>query len=249
MKGRVKDQGIILKINPYGDSSLIAQVLCRQLGNISFIAKGLRKKTSYLPLQPLGEYELTIYEPLESGLYLFNEASVAKERDYDKPKNWSTALCGAELIAHLVVAADEHRLYFDLLSEYLNYLIPLEYEPLPIFWRLFLRIMQLQGLKLDPERCSACGRHAKPQSYLRLDSSLLCRSCSLEQHSEAELQYFSLGASELLALLPQIGNYIKDLKLDRSVVRELNEFFIYYYQAHTHQTLKLKSLSVLEQLY
>lgn len=249
MKGRVKDDGIILKISPYGDSSLIIHVMCRHLGSIGILAKGVRQKPASTPLLLLSSYELSVYEPLESGLYLYCEASLMEERSYPLPKHWSTALSGTELISHLVVAADEHELYYDLLRAFLDHLIRLEGEPLPVFWRLFVRIMQLQGLKLQPDECSACGMTCSPSAYLKLDSSLVCHNCAAQGHSPEELINLSPRASELLLQLPAIGNYLKGLRLDRAVVRELNEFFSSYHQAHMHQTLKLKSLSVLEQLY
>ncbi len=249
MKGRVKDNSIILKCSPYGESSLIVHALCRQLGSISFIAKGQRQKASSPPFLPLCEYELTLYEPLEAGLYLFVEASLRVERNYPDPKCWSTALCGSELISHLMVSADEHGLYYHLLSEYLDYLAKLLGEPLPIFWRLVHRVMQLQGLKLELDVCSTCGKLASPIAYLKKDASLICEQCARLDYSQDEMQRFSTEARELLCQLPRIGNYLIELKLSRPVVRELNEYFAAYYQAHTHQTLKLKSLSVLEQYY
>ena len=248
MKGRVKDPAIIIKLSPYGESSLIVQALCRHLGSISVIAKGQRQKPSS-PLLPLCEYELTLYEPLETGLYLFCEASLSTERSFTDPKCWSIAHCGSELIGRLVVAADEHMLYFDLLSEYLDYLLKLDREPLPIFWRLFLRVMQLQGLKLETKLCSVCSETACPAAYLKKDASLICEECARRDYSQDEIQRLSPGAQELLYHLPSIGNYLGELRLNRSIVHELNEYFVSYYQAHTHQTLKLKSLSVLEQYY
>ena len=249
MKGRVKDISIILKLSHFGESSLIVQAICRNLGSISFLAKGLRQKPSSPPLQPLWGYELTLYEPLETGLYLFCEASPVTERSYPDPKRWSTALCGAELISHLVVSADEHALYFDLLSGYLDYLLKMEGEPLPLFWRLFIRVMQLQGLKLELDLCASCGATTSPAAYLKRDAGLICESCSRQDYSQDETNRFSPGARDLLTNLPSIGSCLGELKLSRPIVRELNEFFSHYYQGHTHQTLKLKSLSVLEQYY
>lgn len=249
MKGKIKDQGIILKTSPYGDNSLILQVFCQNLGNIGILAKGWRNKKGAEPLQLLSEYEFNVYEPLESGLYLLSEASQTIERSYLHPKNWSAALCGAELIDQLHISAEETRIYFELLTSYLNYLQKLCGEPVPVFWRLMLRVMKLMGLSLEPGICRICQNGSKPAGYRKSDCSVLCQSCLRSGVNPQEVECFSPKASYLLGILPGIGNYLDQLRLDRNTIHELNQFLFRYYQAQFNKPLKLRSMGVLEQMY
>lgn len=249
MKGKIKDLGILLKVSPYSDSSLVLQFFCQRLGNIGVLAKGWKKKQDACPFEPNFGYELAIYEPLESGLYLLSEATLLSERKYEEPKRWSVALAGTELISQLVIAEEEAALYYGLLGSYLDYLLELKDEPLPIFWRLLLRVMQLMGLKLELGSCSHCHSRIQLSGYLKRDCRLLCQKCIINSFNPQETISFSFKARDLIALLPEIGLHLQGLKLDQTTVAEVNELFLRYYQVHFQQKLRLKSLSVLQQLY
>lgn len=247
MKGRIKDLATILNCHPYSDSSLIIKAFCPRLGNISIIAKGWRKAQNKPPLQTLYEYELTLYEPSGGELYLLYEASLVTERLFPNPKLLCTALCGSELMANLILSSDEYAVYYQLLKDYISYLQGLAGEPIPIFWRLLLRVMKLQGIGLDLQHCQICGKATSPSAYLKRDASLVCREC--RKVPSAQTVNLSPEAKSILQNLPHIGNQLHTLQLSKQVVQELNRFLLFYYQAHTHQKIKLKSLGVLEQLY
>ena len=175
MNKLIKDQATILNTHPYSDSSLIIKALGKESGNIDIIAKGIRKKSDSFILQALNDYELTLYTPREGGLHLLKESSLTKERHYQNPKNWATALCGAELMQKQLISSDEHRQYYELLSSFLDYLIGLDAEPLPVFWRLLNRIIHLQGLELKTCICSGCEEQKPEYAYTKHDAQLYCQ--------------------------------------------------------------------------
>jgi len=92
----VKTVGIVLSAVPYSESSMIYKALCRDMGHISIIAKGIRKQDA--GLCHLQEYELHLLEPKEEGLYLLKDFQ--EQRDYSiypTAATWAAADCGAEL--------------------------------------------------------------------------------------------------------------------------------------------------------
>ncbi|MCD8480583.1 MAG: hypothetical protein LRZ88_10430 [Candidatus Cloacimonetes bacterium] len=81
-------------------------MLSPELGQISLIAKGIRKKEE--PLLRLWEYELNLLEPKEEGLYLLKEAKERKDySSYPEVATWAAADAGAELLAQIIIPQPE----------------------------------------------------------------------------------------------------------------------------------------------
>ncbi len=249
MNKLIKDTVTILNTYPYSDSSLIVKAIAKENGLIDIIAKGIRKKSDSFILQALNDYELTLYPPREGELHLLKESSLLKERHYEGAKNWATALCGAELMQKQIISNDEHLLYFELLGSFLDFLLSLDAEPLPVFWRLLNRIIHLQGLALTTCICSGCKEQKPEYAYTKHDAQLYCRECTHNLTLPKDLHIFSEEASRIFYHLDHIGNHLSEIRLAKSTIQEINDFYSDYYLAHNRKTLKLKSLSVLEQFY
>lgn len=249
MNRLIKDTATILNTHPYSDSSLIIKAIGKEQGIIDIIAKGIRKQSDSFILQALNDYELTLYTPREGSLHLLKESSLILERHYPNSKNWATALCGAELMQKLIISGDEHLLYFELLGSFLNFLLNLDAEPLPVFWRLQNRIIHLQGLALKTCICSSCKAQKLAAAYTTHDAQLYCHECTNELTLPKDLHIFSEEAARILFHLDHIGNHLSEIRLSKSTIQEINDFFADFYLAHNRKTLKLKSLSVLEQFY
>jgi DNA repair protein RecO len=238
----MKTRGIILTIIPYSESSLICKLLSSELGQISLIAKGIRKKEE--PLLRLWEYELNLLEPKEEGLYLLKEArELTDYSTYPEVATWAAADSGAELLSQIIIPQPEAAVYYKLLTDYLSYLQKVDKNAVLILWRLFLRVFQLLGIGLELDLCSICHQRAPILAHTGT-GELICGACKSRSSKQ-----FSPLASEIIRLLPEIANHIQRLDLNRWVVGEINGFLLDYFYAHHKQTLKLKSLSVLSQFY
>lgn len=238
----MKTLGIISSIIPYSESSLICKLLSPELGQISLIAKGIRKKEE--PLLRLWEYELNLLEPKEEGLYLLKEAKELKDySSYPEVATWAAADAGAELLTQIIIPQPEAAQYYKLLTDYFSYLQKVDTNAVLILWRLFLRVFQLLGIGIELDLCSIC----KQQSIIHAHTGtgeLVCKACASQSNKA-----FSPLSLEIIRLLPQIANHLHRLELNRWVVGEINSFLLDYFYAHHKQTLKLKSLSVLSQFY
>lgn len=251
MKAKVKDHGIILKHSPYGDSSQIIQAFCGKLGQISILAKGYRKQHANNPLVQLFEYEFNLYEPIEQGLFLLSEASLIRGNSlHEQAQNWVAAELGAELLSKILISPSEAGEYFELLRNYLDYLRRTDILPACIWWRFFSRILSLSGYELKLDSCELCGCPGEQRLILDLrQGGVVCRDCAESVTEENGILVLSPGASQILHLLPEIGLHMRELKLNRVLVRELNSFFVSAFEGRFSKTLRLKSLSVLEQFY
>ena len=106
MKQRVRSLGCLARLSEYSESSLILRFFTRDLGAVSVLAKGIRRAQTRNQLMALGEYELNLYPPTESGLYLLGEISSIKERDLSAgPQHWARCLIHIWIFYRLAKAA------------------------------------------------------------------------------------------------------------------------------------------------
>nr|MDK2850942.1 repair protein RecO [Candidatus Cloacimonadota bacterium] len=243
----IKTTGIITELIPYSESSYIAKVITYDKAQISIIAKGWRKKNE--PILRFFEYDFCLSEPKEEGLYILKELCVIKDfSSYPNSSTWAAAEAGMELINKIIIPLSEAKDYYTLLREYLGYLQKVSKNGILIFWRMLLRIFKMMGINFDPELCDRCQCLTSPVA-MGHNGDLICQNCLQEMFDTHEYRTLSSTAQRVLTLLPQIGNYLETIKLDRAVTEELNNLFLDYYSSHNKQTLKLKSLSVLSQFY
>jgi len=251
VKAKIKDFGIITKLSPYGDSSQIIQAFCRSHGQISILAKGYRKQQANNPLVQLFEYELSLYEPVEQGLYLLSEASLIRGNTlHEQAQNWVAAELGAELLSKILIASSDAQDYYELLSSYITYLHTPDIKPVCIWWRFFSRILSLSGYELNLDTCELCGNCGEERLILDMrNGGMICVDCAEAITQEDGLMVISSKAAHILKLLPEIGLHMQELKLGRNLAHELNSFFVAAFEGRFNKTLRLKSLSVLEQFY
>ena len=243
----IKCMGIVLSIFPYSESSLILKVLSWDRAQISIIAKGWRKKQQ--PILRFMEYEFTLYEPKEEGLYLLKELCPGKDySSYASTSTWAAAEAGAELCAKIIIPVNDSKQYYTLLTQYLEYIAPLQENAILIFWRLMLRLFIMMGIGIRLQCCDSCCKAKEPFAY-DASGEIICQDCLQKLSWSDRYTPLSPTSKKVLRLLPEIANHLQDSRLTHCDVSEINQLFLSYYSAHQKQTLKLKSLSVLSQFY
>ncbi|MBW6514063.1 MAG: DNA repair protein RecO [Candidatus Syntrophosphaera sp.] len=251
MKARIKDSGIIFKTSPYSESSLILKAFLRERGLISIIAKGIRKKAEADLLNPLCDYEFTLYEPQEGGLYLLCEFSLARQYDLSrKVESWTAAECAIELYSRLIIPSDENPQYHELLHQFLDYLLSVDKNAILIWWRFLLRVFTLLGTPFRPDHCAVC--HDSGRKIIAYDKGaaiLICPDCFEPSSEQVRYELLSSQGSTILQLLPRIGDHVSTIGLEGECVRQINRIFADFYLSHYNRPLKLRSLEVLEQFY
>ena len=248
MKAKITDHAIIIKVTNFSETSLIVRCLTANHGFISFLAKGLRKAQDKTQLISLFEYELNLYSPQDQGLYLFSDANLISENTiYTRPETWAAADSGIELLEHLMIPPEEYGSYYDLVKSYLAYLEKVNKNSILILWRFWIRVFKLSGVDFDPLICSHCHKEGEMAAALdQSTGSLLCKDC-LDEASRANLLLLSSAARDILQRLPQIGNLLDQIKLNRALVIEINSLLSAWWESHFHEALHCRSLGVLVQ--
>ena len=239
----MKTEGIVVSIIPYSESSQICRVLTRDAGNISFIAKGIRKKAE--GIHRMWEYEFGLMEPKEEGLYLLKDLrELTDYNQYPSSCTWAAADCGAELLTQIIIPKNESAVYYALLKTYLDYLKKVQGGGILLFWRLMIRLYILLGIDLDVRECSFCKSQGKIVGHTK--SGDLCSS-SCYATAGSQIVPFGAEAASILHDLPEIAHHYRDMAVSRGAAKEISGFFSDYFYQHYKQTLKLRSLSVLIQ--
>lgn len=223
------------------------QVFSDCLGMTSVLAKGLRRGKQHQDflLNVLNEYEFVLSISPNSGIHVLTEMSVLSEFPTDLSlKTWSAAQAGAEILTKIILPAEEIPLFYRVLKQYLEYLKGVTANPVAIFWRYLLHLYKLLGVQVNLNQCSVChGEMKKPGGYSADTGQLLCSKCL----ATAPVVYaLEPEESNILMLLPVIGNYLNDLTITAENSRRINHFFQHYISRQFHKHISLNSLQVFE---
>jgi DNA repair protein RecO len=247
MPGKIKTNCILLKKQPYSETSVLMQVISDTLGMVSVLAKGMRKgkeHNDYL-LNVLNEYEFVVSSASPSGMHTLVEMTLLEEFPTDLALDtWFAAQAGAEILTKLIVPEEEVPLFYHVLKQYLTYLKTVSVNPLAIFWRYLLHLDKLLGVPINLTACSTCQIGMdKLEGYSPETGQLLCRKCMMELHSSYSL---SPEAGQIISLLPVVGNFLNDLIISPETARQINRFMLNYLNAQFHRKIVLNSLQFFE---
>lgn len=161
-------RALILRRTPYGESSLVVQLLTELQGRVHLLAKGAYRRTSryFAVLDLFDSLELEWSNSRTSELGLLRAGSVATRRrnltrDLD---TYRVALTGLELCELAARPGQQEEGLFHLLEDFLD---TLDKAPPGTSAELALVVFELrllQNLGLAPalERCAACAGEAAP---------------------------------------------------------------------------------------
>jgi len=244
----IKITGLVLKKNKFRETSVIFNFFCQKLGRISVIAKGVCKnKSKYIGLIDfLNELELELYKNPESDLYLFKSGHLLNSYTYGNSYRKQVLLsAAAELYNKLSFPDDEVGEMYQLLKNYLTFMQKVNKNGIAIFWRFLLRIFKILGIDLEPNICIKCGEIGNTMAAFSVHSSgFICQKCYHQGQADFVVS-ISAKTAEILAILPNIGNYLNQVEINDKTVDELNKIFLLHLSEHFHQNFRLKSLETL----
>lgn len=180
--GLIKTAGIVTKTVKYGETSIIATVVTKELGKISVIANGARTgKSRFLAAMQLFAYsELVVYKSKSGkGLYRLNEASVAVS--FSGIRESLEKLAYAAYFAEVIncVMPEDAPPDEELLRLFLNVLFVLEKE-MEISEKIKTvfewRIAREAGIAPLIEGCFGCGK--APSFIIPSKGTAACRDCA-----------------------------------------------------------------------
>jgi len=199
----LKTEAIVLRRFDYGDTSQIAQVLTRDYGKVSLMAKGIRstKKKDRELFDMICHYGIVFQKKKHTHLHQLRHLQSINHFPCIRTCLHSVylALYTAELAEAGTKEEEPYPELFDLLLDGLVYLN----SPSGKDWRAFLLAFELKYLRIlgylpEFHFCLGCGIALNPPDkvfFSKDKGGILCRECRMEAGS---FQHLSQGALSIL---------------------------------------------------
>lgn len=160
-----RDDALVLRRTPYGESSLVVQALTRTNGRVHFIAKGAFRHTSgyYCVLDLFDELTIEWSMPKNQDLGTLRRAGITtiRRKLCASPDRYRRAVEILELCELAAQPGERSSKLFELASEALDALEDESQDELAVLVVFELRFLQNLGLAPSLRRCASCGGTAE----------------------------------------------------------------------------------------
>ena len=237
MNNKVIDvEGIIINTKSYKDTSKIIDILTKEFGIISVIAKGCKSLKSNLRIttDKLTYATFNIYYKKDK-LSILSEASVINnfsniKKDIEKISYASFLI---DLTNQVYKQSEDNNIYDLLISSLIK--INENFNPLIITNIIELKYLEYLGVMPNIDGCSICG--SKNVITLSSDKGgFLCSKCHTNEIIVSEKTIKLVRMYYLVDI-----NKISKLDINKYIVFEVNNFIDDYYDRYTGLYLKSKS--------
>ena len=229
-------EGIILKETPYKEHSKIIQILTKEHGLISVIAKGVKSPKSKLRALSIrytyGIFQITYKENKLSTLI---NADVKEPLEYIKSDILLISYLG--YISELTTQVIKHEYNSDIYDMFITSILKINegLDPLIITNILELKYLPYLGVGISLNECVKCG---KKTDIITIDGDaggLICKDCYTNEML-VDLKTIKLIRMYYLVELPSITQ----INISDKIKNEINMFIEKYYDRYTGLYLKSK---------
>ncbi len=200
-----KTKVIVLHRFPYSDSSFIVKALSREMGVLSFLVKGGKKKESAFKgsLDPLAESEVVFNAAQKSELLFLREATLLEWHAPLRSNLEATAEAQVMVEVLLKFAPQGMPLEseFDSLEKALanldlqqtNLSSSVSHLPSSHLARFLFELSDSFGFTMDLENCGECGAklNGPPVDFREDTGDMLCRNCCFTVATGRRAEYLS----------------------------------------------------------
>ncbi len=242
-------EGVILRRMPLRETSVMMDVLTKNLGLIPIIAKGARKNQSKLIglLEPNNQLELTLYKTPDSKWWYFRSGAFIANYHADPVTN-TVIQAAFESILQILIHEVDSEDFYELLTRFLSYIVEHREGAVLIYWRFMLAAYRLLGIPLDLEQCVLCDReNIEAAAYFPRRHGLVCVSCQ-NPAMEDYIIRIDTDTAHLLQKMPVIGKFLDELEIPANVFRTMNRILRLHAEENIHTHFNLKSLEILEKM-
>tara|TARA_B110001454_G_scaffold217261_2_gene242180 strand:- start:352 stop:1119 length:768 start_codon:yes stop_codon:yes gene_type:complete len=250
----VSSQGIILKIFPYSNTSIICNVFTKEHGKLTFIAKGIRKPKNPLLsiLQPFNLLEFNYYYKKNRSMHLIKEADILFSFNHLR-NNFSTILIGStilNIINRLFEEGYPEEVIFRLTYKTLNQLSSNKQHSKILFIFFLFHLSKQLGFMPNFERCYSCNILFKHDVIFSLRSnSLICSNCNIHNTLETDFVISYESLSKCALINKTHINSIIDIKISFLHLKELFNFLIAFMNSNMNHMHKIKSIKEITKIY
>lgn len=235
-----KVEGIIINERDYSESSKIVDVITKEHGLISFMAKGSRKlKSNLRGISAKLTYAYFYIYYKEGKISTLIDADIIDNLRTIKNDlmkiSYATFLCElvSQVIKQAVVKKDFDIIYNDFIASLLK--INEGYNETVITNILELKVLPYLGVTPMLDQCAVCGDVTSIVTVSADKYGFLCDKCRTNEYIVSE------KTIKLLRMLYYVDiSKITKLEISDKVVNEINHFIDEFYDKHTGLYLKSK---------
>ncbi len=247
MSRDIKTKGIIIKKVNFRETSIILDILTPEYGVISVMAKGIRKQKSKNTglLEILNELDLILYKNPSSEWYIYRSSQIVNAHLFNIDISTSVLMQAAvEVIRQIIISVEDSQEIYQLLETYFEYIKTVNINGIAIFWRFLLKLFKIIGIELNISNCIECSQRKQFFAYFPQNHGFICENC---YHTVNDEQIFKINknTSDLISKLNNIGNYIDEISIPKTSIKQLNRIFLTHLSEHFHKKIHLKSIELL----
>jgi DNA repair protein RecO (recombination protein O) len=243
---------VVLRSQPWSESSRIVTLLARERGLLKAVARGARRPKGRFgaTLEPLQRVRVTLSVRPTRELQTLTQADLlhpfARLREDLFRATYAQAL--AELLARLVPAGQPTEEIFDLLLEALTALEEGWGDPQLIFLASQLHLAAVLGYAVQTWACAGCGRPLTSGGvFLASRGGLFCASCSPAEEGGYPVVGETAALLDRLAA-PDAFTAARALNPSNRARQESARVLRRHLEYHTETDLSLRSLRLAESL-
>lgn len=232
-----KFEGIVVSEKNFRETSKIIQVLTKEEGLISFIAKGAKNLKSDLRCSTT-KLTYGIFNAYYKEDSLSTLTSVDIISNYQNIKKDIEKISYASFLLELTTQVIKNNAYSDVYSLLIDALDKIEegYNPLIITNIIELKYLDFLGVSLVLDECAICGSKNNIVTISSSNGGLICKNCLKNDKIVNE------KVIKLLRMYYYVDiSKISKLDVKEELINEINEFLDGYYDKYTGLYLKTKS--------
>ena len=248
----LESTGIVLKIFPYSNTSLICNILTKGQGKLTFIAKGVRKNKNPLLsiLQPFHLLDLQYYYKKDRSMQLIKEADIINSFDPLR-QNFNTLVMGGAILNIINKIFEQeypNDIIFRLVSKTLNKLSSDNRSNSKLFIFFLFHLSKQLGVMPNIYQCYLCNKlFDQGAIFSQHSQSLVCVSCN----STTNLDDYILNP-DILYFLNLINKTniddIPNIEISSDDLYKLYCFLMMFMKFHIHNMDRLEGLKQLEKI-
>ncbi len=221
-KERVVTRGLVLRVTESKEADYILTVLTAELGRITVVARGARRRTSKVSAvtQLLAFSEMTLYE--RNGFLMLSEGATielfgALRCDVEL---LSLGAYFAQMVEEVSAEGVDAAPILSLILNALYALDTLKKPPQTVKAAFELRLLSLSGYEPLLDDCAVCGEHEPTEPVFDVVQGVVCcRKCAGHGDSLLALDGASLAAMRHIVLAP--GKKLLAFSIDESSEKRL----------------------------
>ena len=240
-----KTEAVILRTQPYKETSLIISFYSKNFGKINGLAKGVKRPVVRYgsTFQPFSLNEIVFYERKDSDLVTIAQCDLKDTFENIRGNLTKTAYASylSELTDEVTELQDKNEELFQLLFLVLKLLDASKEEEAERLIRIFeVKLLVLAGLIPDLDSCVGCGKEISHTARFSLSlGGVVCPNCFSQ---DPKAQTISKGASATITYLQNAS--LKEalrLKFTPKIAEELKRILSSFIEFQLEKPLKTLS--------